>query len=213
MRLLGELQEAFGAGLNACELVSDTALGLVLKHIPGAQAPLAESPWHLLVEISGEGGDSSLHATLEAFLEKALERGVISDAVLAQSSDQARRLWALRENISEAQKIEGISIKHDLSVAISHIGEFIERADAALKQFFPDFRIVAFGHVGDGICTTTNQSPKRWTQLLSSPFSPRSIGSSMTSFTNLAAASAQNTVSANSNARKYCATRARLKWR
>lgn len=150
VRLLGELQEAFGAGLNACELVSDTALGLVLKHMPGAQAPLAESPWHLLVEISGEGGDSSLHATLEAFLEKALERGVISDAVLAQSSDQARRLWALRENISEAQKIEGISIKHDLSVAISHIGEFIERADAALKQFFPDFRIVAFGHVGDG---------------------------------------------------------------
>ena len=93
VRLLGELQEAFGAGLNACELVSDTALGLVLKHMPGAQAPLAESPWHLLVEISGEGGDSSLHATLEAFLEKALERGVISDAVLAQSSDQARRLY------------------------------------------------------------------------------------------------------------------------
>ena len=70
--------------------------------------------------------------------------------MLAQSVDQARRLWALRENISEAQKIEGISIKHDISVPVSRIGEFVERADAALQQAFPGIRIVAFGHVGDG---------------------------------------------------------------
>ena len=150
VRLLGELQGAFGTGLNACELVSDIALGLVLKHIPGAQAPLARSPWHLLVEVSGESEEGVLRAALEGFLEQALKNGAISDAVLAQNSAQARRLWALRENISEAQKIEGLSIKHDLSVPISYIGEFLDRADAALKQAFPSYRIVAFGHVGDG---------------------------------------------------------------
>ena len=150
VRLLSELQAAFGATLTACELISDVSLGLVLKHIPGAQAPLAPSPWHLLVELSGAGDEAALRSALEDFLEHALADAMISDAVLAQSSEQARRLWALRENISEAQKIEGISIKHDISVPISRIGEFVARADAALKKNFPGIRIVAFGHVGDG---------------------------------------------------------------
>ena len=70
--------------------------------------------------------------------------------MLAQSVEQARRLWALRESIGEAQKIEGLSIKHDISVPISCIGEFVERTDAALQEAFPGIRIVAFGHVGDG---------------------------------------------------------------
>ena len=150
VQLLGELQAAFGAGLTACELVSDVALGLVLKHIPGAQAPLSASPWYLLVELSGSGEEAALQEALEHFLEPAFEREAISDAVLAQSVEQARRLWALRENIGEAQKIEGLSIKHDISVPISRIGEFVERTDAALQEAFPGIRIVAFGHVGDG---------------------------------------------------------------
>lgn len=150
VRLLGDLQAAFGATLTACELVSDVSLGLVLKHIAGAQPPLANSPWYLLVELSGAGSGGELAAALEAFLEQALESGAISDGVLAQSGEQAKRLWALRENISEAQKIEGISIKHDISVPISRIGDFVDAADAALKEAFPGIRIVAFGHVGDG---------------------------------------------------------------
>lgn len=150
VQLLGDLQSAFGATLTACELISDVALGLVLKHIPGAQAPLEASPWHLLVELSGPGEPSALRLSLEAFLEQIIERGLISNAVLAQSGEQARRLWRLRENISEAQKVEGVSIKHDISVPISSIPEFLERADEALKRYFPGFRIVAFGHVGDG---------------------------------------------------------------
>ncbi len=150
VRLLSDLQAAVGAMLTACELVSDVSLGLVLKHIPGAQPPLADSPWHLLVELSGAGGEGELRKVLEVFLEQALESGAISDAVLAQSGEQAKRLWALRENISEAQKIEGVSIKHDISLPISRIGEFIDAADLALKQNFPGIRIVAFGHVGDG---------------------------------------------------------------
>lgn len=148
--LLSDLQRAFGATLTACELVSDISLGLVLKNIPGAQPPLSESPWHLLVELSGAGEEGALGVALQAFLEQMLESGMISDAVLAQSGEQTKRLWALRENISEAQKIEGFSIKHDISVPISRIGEFVERADAALKEVFPGIRIVTFGHVGDG---------------------------------------------------------------
>ena len=148
-RLLGELQAAFGTALSACELISHIALALVEKHIHGARAPLAASPWHLLIELSGPGEDDALRASLEGFLENALE-GEVSDAVVAQSSEQAGRLWALRERISEAQKIEGVSIKHDISVPVSRIGEFLDRADAALTAAWPGIRIVAFGHVGDG---------------------------------------------------------------
>ncbi|MEI7611870.1 MAG: FAD-binding oxidoreductase [Betaproteobacteria bacterium] len=148
--LLTTLQTAFGPALTACELVSDLALGMVLKHIHGTQAPLQRNPWYLLVELSGSGAEGALQSALEGVLEQMLENGSVSDAVLAQSSDQARRLWVLRENISEAQKIEGLSIKHDISVPVSRIGEFVERADAALEKAFPGIRIVAFGHVGDG---------------------------------------------------------------
>ena len=150
VRLLGELQAAFGATLTACELVSHISLSMVLRHIPGAQPPLAQSPWYLLVELSGAGEEVALQAAMELFLEQSLESGAISDAALAQSVDQAKRLWALRENISEAQKIEGLSIKHDISVPISRLGEFVERADTALQDAFPGIRIVTFGHVGDG---------------------------------------------------------------
>lgn len=159
VRLLGELQARFGAALTACELISDISLGLVLKHIPGAQPPLAASPddphasrtpWHLLIELSGTGEEADLRAACEAFLGAALERGWIDDAVLAQSGEQAARLWDLRERLSEAQKIEGFSIKHDVSVPVSRIGEFVERAGAALQAAYPGIRIVAFGHVGDG---------------------------------------------------------------
>jgi FAD/FMN-containing dehydrogenase len=150
VQLLDDLQARFGAALTACELVSDISLGLVLKHIPGSQPPLSSSPWYLLVELSGGGDESVLRELLEGFLGDALERAAISDAALAQSGDQARRLWALRENIGEAQKIEGLSIKHDVSVPISRIPEFVERADRALQENFPGIRIVTFGHIGDG---------------------------------------------------------------
>jgi FAD/FMN-containing dehydrogenase len=148
--VLNALQATFGAALTACELVSDVALGLVLKNIRGTQPPLAGSPWYQLVELSGAGEGGALRVALENYLGSLLESEAISDAVVAQSGEQAARLWALRENISEAQKIEGLSIKHDVSVPVSRIGEFIERADAALQQAFPAIRIVAFGHLGDG---------------------------------------------------------------
>ena len=151
LAVLTRLQAAFGELVSACELVSDVALQLVLRHIAGSSAPLAEaSDWYLLVELSSGGDDASLQAALADCLGAASEAGEVSDAALAQSGEQAKKLWALRENIAEAQKIEGFSIKHDISLPISAIPDFVTRADAALAAAFPGIRCVTFGHVGDG---------------------------------------------------------------
>ncbi len=143
--LLNRAKTAFDAHLTAFELVSETALGLVLRHIPGAARPGAASPWYVLAEFSAADPTA-----VEGWLTERLERGEADDGVVARSQAQAAKLWSLRENISEAQKIEGISIKHDIAVPVSRIPEFLARADAALAAAFPGIRVVAFGHVGDG---------------------------------------------------------------
>jgi len=143
--LLNAARSAFDAQLTAFELVSETALGLVLKNMPDSQRPSARSPWYVLAEFS----DAPTEA-VESWLAGMLADEHIGDAVLARSETQAARLWALRENISDAQKIEGISIKHDIAVPVSRLPDFLERADAMLGRAFPGIRVVAFGHVGDG---------------------------------------------------------------
>lgn len=149
--LLMAAQERFGPRLTAFELVSQTALQLVLQHIPGSRSPLAQPfPWQVLLELNDGGTVEELTQSLEQFMARALDSGLISDGVLAQNVTQARQLWSLRENISEAQKIEGISIKHDVAVPVSRIPEFLTRADTALAAAFPGVRVVAFGHAGDG---------------------------------------------------------------
>jgi FAD/FMN-containing dehydrogenase len=148
--LLGAAKQAFGARVTAFELVSRQSLEMVLTHIPGAADPLTDvSPWYVLLELSDSGDDALLRTAGEAFIAEQMD-GLVGDGVLAASGKQAQRLWALRENISEAQKIEGISIKHDVSVPVSRIPEFLQRAGLALAQAFPGVRVVAFGHVGDG---------------------------------------------------------------
>ena len=143
--LLNQAKIAFDGQLTAFELVSETALGLVLKNIPNVLRPASVSPWYVLAELS----DTSSYA-VEYWLHARLEAGEVLDAVIAQSETQAAKLWSLRENISEAQKIEGISIKHDIAVPVSAIPAFLAQADAALATAFPGIRVVAFGHVGDG---------------------------------------------------------------
>ncbi|PKO87552.1 MAG: hydroxyacid dehydrogenase [Betaproteobacteria bacterium HGW-Betaproteobacteria-10] len=143
--LLNQAKIAFDGQLTAFELVSETALGLVLKNIPGTQRPGSSAAWYVLAEFS----DTSSYA-VEYWLHARLEADEVLDAVIAQSETQAGNLWALRENISEAQKIEGVSIKHDIAVPVSAIPAFLEQADAALAATFPGIRVVAFGHVGDG---------------------------------------------------------------
>jgi FAD/FMN-containing dehydrogenase len=151
LKLLASLRAQVGERITGFELISRICIDLVLKHIPNARDPLSTpSPWYVLVELS----DSTEGRTLDALLEEALgacaEAGIVTDAVVAASDTQRRELWALRENVSEAQKIDGVSIKHDISVPVSSVPEFIERANAALTAKFPGIRIVAFGHMGDG---------------------------------------------------------------
>ncbi len=148
--LLTRLREKIGGRVTAFELVGRPALDLVLKHIPNSHDPLAgHSPWQVLIELS-DTMESDLAGALQDVLADAIAAGEAGDAAIAQSETQALALWALRENISEAQKVEGISIKHDISLPVSRIPEFIGRADAALTRAFPGVRIVCFGHLGDG---------------------------------------------------------------
>ncbi len=145
VHLLNRAKTSFDAQLTAFELISEPALGLVLKNIPATQRPTASSSWYVLAEFS-----DAEPAAVETWLAERLEAGDVSDGAIAQTGEQAHKLWALRENISEAQKIEGISIKHDIAVPVSKIPEFLARADAELGAAFPGIRVVAFGHVGDG---------------------------------------------------------------
>jgi D-lactate dehydrogenase (cytochrome) len=150
VQLLTELQAASGGQLTAFELVTRIALELIVKHFASARDPLASpSPFYALVEAESPAL-FDLKGTLESALEAAIGRGVATDAVIAASESQRSELWALREHISEAQKREGASIKHDISVPVSAIPEFLARATAAVLKAMPGARPVSFGHIGDG---------------------------------------------------------------
>lgn len=146
------LQRRCGERLTAFEIISDVALGLVAKHIPGARLPAlgVRAPWFVLLELSDAAEEANLVPVLQGGLELALEQGVALDGVVASSVAQADALWALRENISEAQKREGFSIKHDIAVPLSQIPFFLAEAGRQLHARWPDARVVAFGHIGDG---------------------------------------------------------------
>ncbi len=149
--LLRRLQAHCGERVTAFEIVGRTALDLVLWHIPGSRDPLPGShEWSVLVELSDSNAEADLAGQLECVLAAEIDAGRVRDVAVAASEAQAQALWALRENISEAQKREGISIKHDVSVPVSRIAEFIGRADVQLAEAFPGVRIVCFGHIGDG---------------------------------------------------------------
>jgi len=151
VELLTFAQARLGATLTAFELMSDTCLQLVEKHVPGSRIPFAErSPWYVLMELSGELDDVQATSSMESLLEAAFEQSLITDAALSSSLSQLQALWALRENISEAQGAEGKAIKHDISLPASRIAEFIESTDAAILAQSGIVRLVVFGHLGDG---------------------------------------------------------------
>jgi FAD/FMN-containing dehydrogenase len=148
MELLAFLHERLGERLSAFELLARDCVEAVLAFTPGTQDPLAQPhPWYVLVEIADSGEEQPLRERVEKTLVEAAERGTLADAALAQSGEQARALWRIRETVPEAQFT---NVKHDVSVPISKTAEFIERAAARLVARYPDVRIYAFGHVGDG---------------------------------------------------------------
>ena len=148
--LLGALQARTGGMLSAFELMPRIALDLVIRHIAGTRDLMpAPSPWYVLMEATG-GRDANLAASLENGLAEAVTAGLVTDAVVAASQTQAAALWKLRESISEAQKREGASIKHDISVPVAAIPDFLARATPAVLAIAPGARSVGFGHLGDG---------------------------------------------------------------
>ena len=151
VRLLSFLRERCGERITGFELLMRVCFDLVVKHIPGSRDPLPQPyPWYVLVELSDSTEGNALDTLLEEALGAAAEAGVVLDAALSASEAQRADFWKLRENVSEAQKLDGVSIKHDVSVPVSSVPALIERATADLARKFPDIRIVAFGHVGDG---------------------------------------------------------------
>ncbi|WP_333583564.1 FAD-binding oxidoreductase [Rivihabitans pingtungensis] len=146
LALLHALQARFGDRLTAFELISGLCLQLLARHLPDARPPFTP-PWCVLLELNDGGSEAVLNQALAEALGALRPQ---ADTVLARHTRERARLWALREQISEAQKRDGPSIKHDIAVPLSQLARFIERADAALQQAFPGCRVVCFGHVGDG---------------------------------------------------------------
>jgi FAD/FMN-containing dehydrogenase len=150
MALFARARAATGDQLTAFELIPRAALDLALVHIPGTIDPLAQPhPSYVLLEMASSGTESGLRALLERLLETALEQELIGDGVIAGSSQQAKQLWHIREAIVEAQLYSG-SIKHDVSVPVSRVADFIIRATTGVTDRLPGIRPMAFGHVGDG---------------------------------------------------------------
>ncbi|MGA7593663.1 MAG: FAD-binding oxidoreductase [Gallionella sp.] len=146
--LLAHLRASCGDRISAFEIISRSCLDLVFNHMPDTQEPFSRRhEWIVITQLAdvlSEPLDAALHGALRSFGDG------IAEFDLSPDRNHAERWWKLRKNISEAQKREGISIKHDVSVPVSLVAEFISRADAALHSAFPGIRIVAFGHMGDG---------------------------------------------------------------
>ena len=166
LRLLSALQRETGGGVSGYEIMTRVSLGMALDHIAGNRDPFGkEHPCYQLIELTGPRADGSLRAGLEDVLARAMTDGGVLDAVVAESGAQARALWRLRESISEAQKFEGASIKHDVAVPVSRVADFIRVATAACEAELPGLRVVAFGHVGDGnIHFNLNQPAEGWSR-------------------------------------------------
>ncbi|WP_428063486.1 FAD-binding oxidoreductase [Brevundimonas sp.] len=150
VELLARARAETGGGVEAFELMKRLGMELVLKNIPDTREPLESTPdWYVLIEIAS-GTPGGAEAQLERLLEVAFEEGLINDAAIAQNDAQRAAFWRLREEHSAALKPEGGGWKHDVSVPISRIADFIDEASAAVDRFHPGARISVFGHVGDG---------------------------------------------------------------
>jgi FAD/FMN-containing dehydrogenase len=145
LQLLASAKQASGNTLVAFELIAELCVTFSVRHM-GQRNPLdTSSPWYVLMELA-----DAPEGLFEQLLEQALEKGLATDGALAQSKAQRQAFWGLREAISESQKPEGGSIKHDVSVPVSKIPQFIAEATAAVEQFLPGCRFATFGHMGDG---------------------------------------------------------------
>jgi FAD/FMN-containing dehydrogenase len=148
--LLGLATERTAGGVTSFELMLRLGIDLVLRHGAGCRDPLPEKhPWYVLIELSSQAR-SGLRAVMEEILAEGLERGLIEDATIADSLEQGKMFWRIRELFGEVQRHEGGSIKHDISVPVAAVPAFINEASAAVIKLIPGSRPLPFGHLGDG---------------------------------------------------------------
>jgi D-lactate dehydrogenase (cytochrome) len=151
LNLLELARQRCDASLTGFELMSEFCLQLVEQHFPDLSLPfLDRHPQYVLMEISDSESESHAMAQLEAVAAAAIEKAWAADAVIASSLSQSHTLWAMREHISMAQAAEGLNIKHDISLPVSCMVDFLIETDALLQRDFPGCRMVTFGHLGDG---------------------------------------------------------------
>ena len=151
LRLLELAQRRLGASLTAFELMSNACLELVEAHFASSRQPFAQThPYYVLLESSDSESEAHASESFSRLMEQAIEQGIINDAAIASSMSQSQALWALRENISEAQSLQGKNIKHDISVPISAVGDFIVNTNQAVESQFAGVQMIVFGHLGDG---------------------------------------------------------------
>ncbi len=149
--LFNMAQARAGTMLTGFELMPRIGLEFSVRHLPGARDPLENAhPWYVLMEISSGAEAESARALVEAIFEEAANQGLVEDAALAETIEHRKAFWHLRHGMSEVQKQEGGSIKHDISVPVASIPEFLEKAIAAVEAQIPGCRPVPFGHMGDG---------------------------------------------------------------
>jgi FAD/FMN-containing dehydrogenase len=164
VQLLGLAHRHLSSGLTGFEVMGRFALSLVVKHFPQQRVPFQDlpeldAPYCVVLENSDHDSEAHARQQFESLLEAALESGCVLDAVVAESITQARQLWHIRESIPLAQAQEGLNIKHDISIAVSRIPQFVQEMDAALADAFPGVRLVNYGHLGDGNLHYNVQAP------------------------------------------------------
>lgn len=163
LELLGLLRGRLGDRFTAFELMSDASIGLVRKYFPATPALFSQpSAWAVLMQASDGGSQSDLDDVFQAALELALEKGIIDDVVLASSHAQANELWAVRENVTEAQQHDGANIKTDVAVPVSSVPSFIEHVMPQLLAAHAGCRPIIFGHLGDGNLHFNVSRPDGW---------------------------------------------------
>lgn len=151
LKLFERASTLCGSALTGFELMPRIGVEFTAKHIPGVRDPLeTPHPWYALIDISSSDSAGTAQTMVETLLEQGFEAGIVQDAVIASSESQRQALWHMRESMSDAQKPEGGSIKHDVSVPVSHVPAFMDEAESAVLRAIPDARICAFGHMGDG---------------------------------------------------------------
>ena len=148
---LRRAKSMLGECITTVELMERRCVDVAIKHNSSIRDPLnTRYEWYLLVEIADQGQHDALEARLLSAFEAGLEADELIDGVIANSADQAARIWRIREGAPEGQRLEGASYKHDVSVPISKVAQFIAEANATLETRFPGLRSFAFGHLGDG---------------------------------------------------------------